>query len=79
MDRRKKVFDVLFGNLADVECFMSFFGEGIGVEGNQGILGSMLLERIVESEQTGEVLGVGDESCPYLCVSVSASETESEK
>ena len=77
--RRKKVFDVLFGNLANVERLVSFFGKGVGVEGNQGIFGSMLLERIVEGEQTGEIFGVGDESCPYLYMSVSALEMEVEK
>jgi hypothetical protein len=51
---------VLFGNATFVEGFVTFGGEGIGVEGYEGVFGAVLLEGIVKGEQAGEVGGVGD-------------------
>ena len=46
---------------------MPFRGEGIGVQGYEGILGSLLLEAVVECDEAGEVFCVGDECRPdYL-------------
>ena len=43
---------------------MTFFGEGLGVESDEGVLGAGALERVVEREEAREVFGVGDERCP---------------
>jgi hypothetical protein len=51
---------VLFGDAALVEGFVAFFREGVGVEGYEGVFGAVLLERVVEGEEAGEVGGVGD-------------------
>lgn len=52
MHGRKKVLDVLFWNLANVERTMTLLGEGVGIKGDQRIAGSVFLERIVEGEET---------------------------
>lgn len=52
MHGRKKVLDMLFGNLANVERAMALVREGVGIEGDKRILGSMFLERVVKGEQT---------------------------
>lgn len=51
---------------------MAFRWNGVGVEGDQRVFRSMLLERIVESKKAGEVLCVCNECCPYFDGSVSA-------
>lgn len=43
---------MLFWNLPNVERAMTLIREGVGVEGNKRILGSVFLERIVEAEET---------------------------
>lgn len=41
---RKEVLDMLFWNLSNVERAMTLVGEGVGVEGDKRILGSVFLE-----------------------------------
>ena len=43
---------------------MALFGESVGVESDEWVLRSMFLQRVVESEKAGEVLGIGDEGSP---------------
>jgi hypothetical protein len=50
----------LFGDAALVEGFVAFRGKGVGVEGYERVFGAVLLERVVEGEEAGEVGGVGD-------------------
>ncbi len=68
MYRREQIVDSLLRNVPDVECFMTIFGKCVGIEGDQGILGSMLFERIVEREEARQVLGIGDQGSPHLVV-----------
>lgn len=40
------------------------FGEGVCVEGDEGVFGVDGAEGVVEGEEAGEVVEVGDEGCP---------------
>ena len=51
---------MLFRNPTHVQGFMTFLGKGVGIEGYERIGGFLLLEAIVEHEQSGEVLSVSD-------------------
>lgn len=64
VDGGQKVVDPLLGYLANVQCMMALFGESIGVKSDKWVLRSMFLQRVVESEKAGEVLGIGDEGSP---------------
>jgi len=66
----QQVVDMLLGDAALVEGTMAFGGKGVGVEGNEGVFGAVLLEAVVEGEQAGEVGRVSNEGCPH-CVLVS--------
>jgi hypothetical protein len=66
---------VLFGNGARVEGGMAFSREGVGVEGDERVFGAVLLERVVEGEQAGEVGGVGYKGRPY-CGESESSDVE---
>lgn len=43
---------------------MAPLGESIGVKSDKWVLRSMFLQRVVESEKAGEVLGICDEGSP---------------
>lgn len=60
----EEVLDLLVGDAAGFEGVDAFLGEGVGVEGHQGVGGVVFLEGVVEGDEAGEVGGVGDESCP---------------
>jgi len=62
---RKKVVDFLLGDPADIKSLMAFWREAVGVEGNQRVLSSMLLEGVIEGQEAGEISCVGYEGCPY--------------
>jgi len=55
---------------------MSFGREGIGVQGNEGVFGALLLETVVESDEARQVFGVGDECRPHCFISSDTSFTE---
>ena len=74
MYRRKKVVDTLLWDLSEIKRFVAFGRESISIEGDQGVFGPMLLERVVESEKTREVLRVCDKCSPYFDGSVSAAD-----
>jgi hypothetical protein len=65
VDGGKQVLDVLLGYRARVEGSVAFGGEGVGVERDEGVFAAVLLERVVEREEAGEVGRVGDEGGPY--------------
>lgn len=60
----EQVGDALVGDVARAQGGEAFWGEGIGVEGYEGIGGVVLFEGVVEGEEAGEVVCVGDEGCP---------------
>ena len=64
MDGGQEVIDPLLGYLAYVQSMMALFGESIGVESDKWVLRSMFLQRVVESEKAGEVLGIRYEGSP---------------
>lgn len=64
MNGGKKIVHAPLRDIADIERFMALMGESISIEGDQRVLGSVLFERVVQSEQAGEVLGVGDQGSP---------------
>lgn len=41
-------------------------GGTVGAESDQRIVGSRLLQGVVEGEETTHIFRVGDECCPYL-------------
>lgn len=47
---------------------MAFGWEGVGVEGNEGVGAAVLFEGVVEGEEAGEIVRVGDEGGPDLRV-----------
>ena len=50
---------------------MALSGESIGVKSDKRVFRSVFLQRVVESEKAGEVLGICDErspDCKYLAV-----------
>jgi len=51
---------MLFRNPTYVQGFMTFLGKGVGIEGYERIGRFLLLEAMIEYEQSGEVLSVGD-------------------
>jgi hypothetical protein len=61
----EQILDVLFGDGARVEGGVARGREGVGVEGDERVFGAVLLERVVEGKEAGEVGGVGYESRPY--------------
>ena len=65
MNGGQEIFDSLLGNLANIKGAMTFWGKGIGVEGNERVLSAMLLEGIIKGEEAREVSCVCDKSCPY--------------
>lgn len=69
MDGGKEVFDSLLGYFTDFESSVTFWGERVGVEGNEKVFRAMLLERVVKGEEAGEVSCVRYKSCPYFMVS----------
>jgi hypothetical protein len=56
----QQVFDVLLGDAALVEGGVAFGREGVGVQRYEGVFAAVLLERVVEREEAGEVGRVGD-------------------
>lgn len=48
-------------------------GEGVCVEGHEGVFGGYGAEGVVEGEEAGEVVEVGDEGCPDWELEVSWS------
>ena len=44
---------------------MSLVWECVCVQSYERILGSVFLERVVQSQKAGKVLGVSDQSCPH--------------
>ena len=65
MDGWKKVFDSLLGYFTNIKSLMTFRGECVGIEGNEGVFRAMPFERIVEGEEAGEIGCVRYEGCPY--------------
>jgi hypothetical protein len=61
---REQVFDALGGDAAGLEGGVAGFGEGVCVEGDEGVLGVDVAEGVVEGEEAGEVVEVCDEGCP---------------
>ena len=50
---------------------MTFFGEGVGVESDKWVFRPMLLERVIESEETREICCVCYEGRPnYACSAI---------
>lgn len=68
----EQVLDVLLWDAAAVQRGVAFRGEGVGVEGDEGVGGGVFAEGVGEGEQAREVGGVGYEGRPY-CGSVSFS------
>ena len=71
MNGGQEVIDPLLGYLAYVQSMMALLGESIGVKSDEWVLRSMFLQRVVESEKAGEVLGICDErspDCKHLAV-----------
>ena len=66
MDGGKEVFDSLLGNFTDFESTVTFWGECVGIEGNERVYRAMLFEGIIEGEEAGEVSCVCNKSCPYF-------------
>jgi len=58
------VVDAFLGNPADVERMVAFRGKGVGVEGDEGVFRVDLFQGVVEEEEAGEVVCVGDEGGP---------------
>ena len=56
----EQVLDALLGDPARFESGVAFGGKGVGVECNEGVFGVVLFEGEVESEEAGEVIGIGD-------------------
>lgn len=54
----------MLGNTASFESGVALRWEGIGVERDKRIGGFVFLERVVQGDEAGEVIGVGDKSCP---------------
>ena len=63
---------MLFRYAALIERLVAFFGEGIRVQSDERVLCAVLLERVVEGKEAGEVCRVGDEGRPY-CAGVSVA------
>jgi hypothetical protein len=74
----KKVINTLLWDFPKVKRFMALRWKGIGVEGDERVFGSMLLERIVKSEKACEIIRVCNECCPYFDGSVSAVDKDEE-
>lgn len=53
-----------------IKRLVAFFRKGVRVESDEGVLGAVLLERVVECEKAGEICCVGNKSCPY-CTDIS--------
>lgn len=69
MDGGEEVVDAFFGDVPAVEGGVAFWGEGICVEGDEGIGGFVGSEGVVEGQQAGEVGRVCYEGCPDCAVS----------
>lgn len=70
-DLGQQILDMFLGDAAVVEGLVAFGGEGIRVEGDERVLGAVLLQAVVEGEQARQVRRVGDEgrpdwNCGYL-------------
>lgn len=52
------------GNTASLEGSMAFSREGIGVEGDKRVLGLVLLEGVIEGQETGKIFGIGNKGGP---------------
>lgn len=61
---REEVLDALGGDAAGLEGGEAGVGEGVCVEGDEGVFGGGGAEGVVEGEEAGEVVEVGDEGCP---------------
>lgn len=61
---REEVFDALGGDAAGLEGGEAGLGEGVCVEGDKRVFGGDGAEGVVEGEEAGEVVEVGDEGCP---------------
>lgn len=61
---RQQVGDVLRGDAAGAQGGVAFFGERVGVEGDERVARLDALEGVVQREEAGEVVEVGDEGCP---------------
>lgn len=60
----EEVFDALGRDAAGLEGGEARLGEGVCVEGDERVFGVDGAEGVVESEETGEVVEIGDEGCP---------------
>ena len=60
----EQVLDALFRNPTSFERGMAFRRKGISIECDKRICGIVLLERMIEGDETGEILGIGNESGP---------------
>lgn len=70
----EQVLDLLVGDAAGGEGVNALLGEGVGVEGDEGVGGFLLLEGVVQGEEAWEVVCVGDEGCPDCMGGVSMRE-----
>jgi hypothetical protein len=71
VDLGEEVGDLLGGDAAAGEGGEAFGREGFGVEGDEGVFRPHGFEGVVEGEEAGEVVGVGDEGCPDCTMGVS--------
>ena len=60
-----KIFDVFFGDVANVESFVPFFWEAVRVERYQRVAGAVLFEGKVQCEQARQISCIRDECRPY--------------
>lgn len=60
----EQVFDALGGDAAGLEGGEAGWGERVCVEGDEGVFGVCGAEGVVEGEEAGEVVEVGDEGSP---------------
>jgi hypothetical protein len=60
MHGRQQILDALLRYPAGVKCSVAFGLKRIGVQGNQGILGCLKFEGVIECQETGQVFRVGD-------------------
>lgn len=63
----------MFWDPTGFESSVAISREGVSIQCDKGVFRVVLLERIVEGEEAGEVFGVGDECCPDLYMSVLCS------
>jgi len=55
---------MLLGDAALIKRLVTFGGEAIGIQSYEGVLCAVLLERVVEGEEAGQICCVCNESGP---------------